>query len=176
MTATETWSLGVTCSPPSLSPARQLQWGYFLPRLLAGASLAPAPGTWWARGVDGANAAIRPLTSHALPMAPWIQRWKHCHDVSHWRKRMRYLDFALILKQTDFRVRRWCHSGNSYCRGWHLSPSTYSLWPKSKQAVRTWTQLLSVSQKHYHTLISLSLFLLTMYLCFPPQCCKIFQW
>lgn len=32
------------------------------------ASLAPAPGIQWVKGVDRATAAIRPLTSHALPV------------------------------------------------------------------------------------------------------------
>ncbi|KAK9518433.1 hypothetical protein VZT92_023739 [Zoarces viviparus] len=48
---------------PSLSPARQLQRGYFLPRLLVGLAWRQPLGPGELGGPDGANAAIRPLTS-----------------------------------------------------------------------------------------------------------------
>lgn len=98
MTAAETWSPGVTCSPRH-SPLPDNCSGV----IFSGASLAPAHGTGWARGADRANAAIRPLTSpppadakrHQEPytentvMASHIER-------KEWQK---YLSFVLITLQ-----------------------------------------------------------------------------
>lgn len=91
MTAAETWPPGVTCSPPSLSPAQQLQRGYFLPCLLAGASLAPAPGTWWAWGGGWQGQRCHSPLNLTRPAdgqtAPGTQHWQHCDPSTLLRQR-----------------------------------------------------------------------------------------
>lgn len=55
---------------PVTLPCPTTAVGLFFALAASSASLAPAPGIQWAKGVDRATAAIRPLTSHALPMHP----------------------------------------------------------------------------------------------------------
>ena len=129
MTAAETWRPGVTCSRCHSLSCPTTAAGLFFALAASGASLAPAPGTWWTRGADRANAAIRPITSHAMPMPngtrnptlktlsghlPLTQRTDRNIWASWW------ISFSRGSKGrawTDLRVWWSCHVEKSNCTG-----------------------------------------------------------
>lgn len=173
MTAAETRRPGVTCSPCHSLSCPTTAAGLFFAPAASRASLAPAPGTWWTRVADRADAAIRPLTSHAMPMPngtrnptlktlsgrlPLTQRT----DRNIWA--LWWISFSRGSKQrawADLRVWWSCHVRKSRCEGcWSWSDvdlTSFLPIKKNKKKPDAWCTFFLI------------------HLCFLPQCWKIFQ-
>lgn len=170
MTAAETRRPGVTCSPCHSLSCPTTAAGLFFAPAASGASLAPAPGTWWTRVADRADAAIRPLTSHAMPMPngtrnptlktlsgrlPLTQRT----DRNIWA--LWWISFSRGSKRrawADLRVWWSCHVRKSRCEGcWSWSDVDLTSFLPIKKNLIAWCTFFLI------------------HLCFLPQCWKIFQ-